>query len=125
MKNQSIKTSICHVVFYSGFDTESTIKENGKTTYILVDSPSQTKINLTFWQPEGFADDEYALSVEHNGLENLSKTGVKRWERILTKLNAIPNLTVSVEDLREPIFTEEQEKKLDELCAEYDIKDED
>ena len=57
-------------------------------------------------------------------MENLSKTGVKRWERVWTKLNNIPNLTVSIEDLREPIFTEEQEKKLDELCKEYGVEDE-
>ena len=122
MKNP-MKRPLNDIIFFCGFETETTIKTPERTTYTLVDIPSDTKIKLILWQPEDFPDEEYTLSVEHNGLENLSKTGVKRWERVWTKLNNIPNLTVSIEDLREPIFNEEQEKKLDELFNEYDIKD--
>ena len=124
MSKNPMKRPLNDIIFFCGFETETTIKTPEKTTYTLVDIPSDTKIKLILWQPEDFAVDEYALSVEHNGLENLSKTGVKRWERVWTKLNNIPNLTVSIEDLREPIFTEEQEKKLDELCKEYGVEDE-
>lgn len=122
MKNP-MKRPLNDIIFFCGFETETTIKTPERTTYTLVDIPSNTKIKLILWQPEDFPDEEYALSVEHNGLENLSKTGVNRWNRVWEKLNKIPNLTVSIEDLREPIFTEEQEKKLDELCKEYGVED--
>lgn len=124
MIKNPMKKPINEIIFFCGFETETTIKLADRTIYTLVDIPSNTKIKLTLWQPEGF-NDEYALSIEHEGLENLSKTGVRRWERVLTKLNSIEGLIVSVEDLREATLTTEQEQIIDDMLIENGISLED
>mgnify|MGYP003292795562 CR=1 FL=1 len=124
MIKNPMKKPINEIIFFCGFETETTIKLADRTIYTLVDIPSNTKIKLTLWQPEGF-NDEYALSIEHEGLENLSKTGVRRWERVLTKLNSIEGLIVSVEDLREATLTTEQEQIIDDMLIENSISLED
>ncbi len=124
MIKNPMKKPINEIIFFCGFETETTVKLADRTIYTLVDIPSDTKIKLTLWQPEGF-NDEYALSIEHEGLENLSKTGVRRWERVLTKLNSIEGLIVSVEDLREATLTTEQEQIIDDMLIENGISLED
>lgn len=124
MIKNPMKKPINEIIFFCGFETETTVKLADRTIYTLVDIPSDTKIKLTLWQPEGF-NDEYALSIEHEGLENLSKTGVRRWERVLTKLNSIEGLIVSVEDLREATLTAEQEQIIDDMLIENGISLED
>lgn len=124
VKNFS-KTPLNKIIFYCGFKTEATVKDGWRTIYTLVDEPTGIKIKLILWIPDGLEEEGYMLSIEHEGLENLSKTGKKRWERTLNKIRDLGNLSISIENIKEDIFTEEQERIIDDMLTEMNINIED
>lgn len=125
MVKNLVKTPLNKIIFYCGFKTEATVKDGGRTIYTLVDEPTGIKIKLILWIPDGLEEEGYMLSIEHEGLENLSKTGKKRWERTLNKIRGLGNLSISIENIKEDIFTEEQERIIDDMLTEMNINIED
>ena len=50
MSKNPMKRPLNDIIFFCGFETETTIKTPEKTTYTLVDIPSDTKINIMVWK---------------------------------------------------------------------------
>lgn len=108
------KTEINHIVFFSGFKVKPTIKEDNKTIYTLYDDKADIDIQLHL----SYIIDTWSMNIICDNLDKLSKTGAKRYQRVLDKLNKFDDLVVNVnpED-----FTEEELKKIDEECVKEGI----
>lgn len=108
------KTEINHIVFFSGFKVKPTIKEDNKTIYTLYDDKADIDIQLHL----SYIIDTWSMNIICDNLDKLSKTGAKRYQRVLDKLNKFDDLVVNVNP---EAFTEEELKKIDEECVKEGI----
>lgn len=108
------KTEINHIVFFSGFKVKPTIKEDNKTIYTLYDDKADIDIQLHL----SYIIDTWSMNIICDNLDKLSKTGAKRYQRVLDKLNKFNDLVVNVNP---EAFTEEELKKIDEECVKEGI----
>lgn len=104
------KTQMNHIVFYSGFKVMPTIKDSGKTIYTLKDVETNIDICLHLV----FIDDVWSVNVICGDLDKLSTIGRKRWLKVVNKLQSYEDLVLNINP---ESFTEEEIKKLDQICV--------
>ena len=117
--------TICtdNIIIMNGESTLTAIKLDDNTNTVtnnnITVTTTGTATGVELNGNDSTVTDNYIVANDKYGNNAVTTTGENNVVQ-----NNIPNLTVSIEDLREPIFTEEQEKKLDELCKEYGVEDE-
>ena len=94
MSNQ--KTLITRIWFHSGFKIK-TSNDGDESVYNITMKDDSTFKCYYWFTPEG----EACVSIEHSiNFEGRDKI---KFDNVISKLNKVEGLTVSVEDLRQPI----------------------
>ena len=119
MAAKTIKSQINDVIFFCSFKTEKTIKTEESTIYTLYDINSDFKFKCILTNID--EDNKQHLVVLHQGLNNISDINLRRFNKVIERLQKIPNINVIIEDMSDNDISEETLEKFNQLCKEYNI----